>query len=103
MTRCFTTHPLWGPYCCSSRVRVEARGRLADAASGAAQMYPVAERFGSEPVFLVERAAAGFFGIKGYGVHVNGYVQMADGSKKMVRHVGRAVGYLSPSSAGPGS
>jgi len=48
------------------------------------ELYPVAERFGATPAFLVERAAAGYFGIKGYGVHVNGYVQMADGSKKMV-------------------
>jgi hypothetical protein len=49
------------------------------------ELYPVAERFGATPAFLVERAAAGYFGIKGYGVHVNGYVQMPDGSKKMVR------------------
>jgi hypothetical protein len=32
-------------------------------------------RFGEDPVLLVERAAAPLLGIRGYGVHMNGYVR----------------------------
>lgn len=39
--------------------------------------YPVAQSFSSPPLFVVERAAVPLLGVKGYGVHVNGYV--ADG------------------------
>jgi hypothetical protein len=28
-----------------------------------------------DPVLLLERAAAPFFGIKNYGVHINGYIK----------------------------
>jgi hypothetical protein len=38
------------------------------------EQYPVTADFYSEPAFLVERAAAVHFGIKAYGVHVNGWV-----------------------------
>lgn len=43
------------------------------------ELYPVAAHFGGDPVLLVERAAAHVLGIKGYGVHVNGFVRRADG------------------------
>jgi hypothetical protein len=43
------------------------------------ELYPVAARFGAEPLLLVERAAAHLLGIKAYGVHVNGFVRRADG------------------------
>jgi Domain of unknown function (DUF4743) len=43
------------------------------------ELYPVASSFGAEPELLVERAAAPLLGIKGYGVHVNGYVRKAGG------------------------
>jgi len=36
--------------------------------------YPVALSFSSPPLFVVERAAVPLLGVKGYGVHVNGYV-----------------------------
>lgn len=36
--------------------------------------YPVAPSFSSPPLFVVERAAVPLLGVKGYGVHVNGYV-----------------------------
>ncbi|MBI2586915.1 MAG: DUF4743 domain-containing protein [Rhodospirillales bacterium] len=36
--------------------------------------YPVAMSFSSPPLFVVERAAVPLLGVKGYGVHVNGYV-----------------------------
>jgi hypothetical protein len=41
--------------------------------------YPVALSFSSPPLFVVERAAVPLLGVKGYGVHVNGYV--VDGDK----------------------
>ena len=39
------------------------------------EMLPVVESFSSDPIFLIERAAYSYFGMKGYGVHVNGYVR----------------------------
>ncbi|WCJ34659.1 hypothetical protein M5689_015954 [Euphorbia peplus] len=44
------------------------------------EMYPVASSFGSRPYFLLERAAAPYFGIKAYEIHMNGYVER-DGEK----------------------
>jgi hypothetical protein len=40
------------------------------------ELYPVVDRFSSEPALLVERAAAAMFGIKAYGVQVNGYTDV---------------------------
>lgn len=45
--------------------------------------YPVMESFYEEPVLLLERAAAPFFGIKAYGVHINGYVVHPGGKKEL--------------------
>ncbi|GAX77947.1 hypothetical protein CEUSTIGMA_g5389.t1 [Chlamydomonas eustigma] len=42
------------------------------------EYYPVTSSFYDQPVMLVERAAATQFGIKAYGVHVNGYVESSD-------------------------
>lgn len=42
------------------------------------EMLPVVNAFSNEPVFLIERAAYSHFGMKGYGVHVNGYVRDED-------------------------
>jgi len=42
------------------------------------EMYPVTSGFYDAPVMLVERAAATHFGIKAYGIHVNGYVMTKD-------------------------
>ena len=47
------------------------------------ELFPVSESFSAEPLLLVERAAASMFGIKAYGVHINGYVKRADGSMAM--------------------
>ncbi|PKI69045.1 hypothetical protein CRG98_010514, partial [Punica granatum] len=44
------------------------------------ELYPVKSSFGSSIVFSLERAAAPYFGIKAYGVHMNGYVER-DGEK----------------------
>ena len=38
------------------------------------EMLPVSTSFSSEAAFLIERAAYPIFGIKAYGIHVNGYV-----------------------------
>jgi len=46
------------------------------------ERYPVAERFGGAPFFDIERAAAPLFGIRTYGVHVNGYVEV-DGETRL--------------------
>ena len=43
------------------------------------ELYAVNQQYGEEPVFLMERAAVSFFGVRGYGVHVNGLVEKADG------------------------
>ena len=40
------------------------------------ELYPVTSGFYASPVMLIERAAATHFGIKAYGVHINGYVKV---------------------------
>lgn len=42
------------------------------------EMVPVKRRFSDEPTILIERAAYPIFGLKGYGVHINGYVTDSD-------------------------
>ncbi|PKA64215.1 Nudix hydrolase 20, chloroplastic [Apostasia shenzhenica] len=44
------------------------------------ELYPVVSSFGKPIFFSLERAAAPYFGIKAYGVHMNGYV-VRDGKK----------------------
>ncbi|KMT03012.1 hypothetical protein BVRB_8g195750 [Beta vulgaris subsp. vulgaris] len=39
------------------------------------ELYPVMSCFGTKAFFSLERAAAPYFGIKAYGVHMNGYVE----------------------------
>ncbi|XP_065851045.1 nudix hydrolase 20, chloroplastic-like [Euphorbia lathyris] len=39
------------------------------------ELYPVVSSFGSQVYFSLERAAAPYFGIKAYGVHMNGFVE----------------------------
>ncbi|XP_051865080.1 thiamin pyrophosphokinase 2 [Pristis pectinata] len=45
--------------------------------------YEVMPRFCDPPLMHVERSAASLFGIKTYGVHVNGYVRLEDGGLAM--------------------
>ena len=48
------------------------------------ELYPV-NRTWSEPAFLlIERAAVPWFGVRAYGVHMNGFVRSADGLKMWV-------------------
>ncbi|GLT71823.1 hypothetical protein SLA2020_438160 [Shorea laevis] len=44
------------------------------------ELYPVTSSFGAPIFFALERAAAPYFGIKAYGVHMTGYVER-DGQK----------------------
>lgn len=47
------------------------------------ELFPVANAFDEEPLFLLERACAPHFGIKAYGVHVNCFCRSADGSVEL--------------------
>ncbi|PWC39286.1 DUF4743 domain-containing protein [Azospirillum sp. TSO35-2] len=68
----------------------EARSTLLDHAAGylvergavtalRGEYYPVAPRWGAEPLARLDRAAVAAFGIESYGLHVNGYVRGDDG------------------------
>ncbi|XP_004512948.1 nudix hydrolase 20, chloroplastic-like [Cicer arietinum] len=46
------------------------------------ELYPVKSSFDKPVFFSLERAAAPYFGIKAYGVHMNGYVEV-DGQKHL--------------------
>ena len=39
------------------------------------ELFPVSENYGQPPLFDLERAAVPLFGVKAYGVHLNGYVR----------------------------
>lgn len=43
------------------------------------ELYGVTQSYGETPRFLIERAAVTFFGVRGYGVHINGLVKKSDG------------------------
>ncbi|HEX6978616.1 MAG TPA: DUF4743 domain-containing protein [Alphaproteobacteria bacterium] len=43
------------------------------------EYYPVGLSFGGPPLLKIERAAVPHFGIRAYGVHMNGYVRRPDG------------------------
>jgi 8-oxo-dGTP pyrophosphatase MutT (NUDIX family) len=39
------------------------------------ELFTIAAQYGSEPLFDLERAGVPLFGVKAYGVHLNGYVK----------------------------
>lgn len=43
------------------------------------EVYPAAWRFGETPQFLIDRVAVPFFGLRAWGVHLNGFVEKDDG------------------------
>lgn len=43
--------------------------------------YPVAPSFGKPPLLLIDRNLVSRFGVRAYGVHMNGYVRTPDGLK----------------------
>ena len=62
-----------------------AAARLADAGAIAplrGELYPAARRFGEAPAFVIDRAAVPFFGLRAWGVHLNGYTRR-DGALAM--------------------
>jgi hypothetical protein len=52
------------------------------------ELFPVVSEFGqqSEPALLIERACYPWFGIRGYGLHVNGYTVESNSDGKSVSH-----------------
>jgi hypothetical protein len=48
------------------------------------EAYPVVPRWGDAPLFKMDRGAVPDFGVRGYGVHVNGLVEGPDGLKMWV-------------------
>ncbi|UEM18920.1 DUF4743 domain-containing protein [Skermanella mucosa] len=66
--------------------RSEAMARVLDAlvADGTIQRlrreaYPVVTAWGAEPLLKIDRSAVAFFGIRSFGLHVNGFVRRPDG------------------------
>jgi 8-oxo-dGTP pyrophosphatase MutT (NUDIX family) len=47
------------------------------------ERYAVAAKLGAPPMFLLERAAARYFGIATFAVHVNGTTRLGDGCEAM--------------------
>ena len=43
------------------------------------ELYPVNRNWSERPALLIERAAVPWLGVRGYGVHMNGYVRGSDG------------------------
>ena len=43
------------------------------------EMYPIIQNWGDNPLAEIDRAAVPWLGVKGFGIHVNGYVQKSDG------------------------
>ncbi|KAL2613870.1 hypothetical protein R1flu_025562 [Riccia fluitans] len=75
------------PSLTSPEMRTEAVGRCLESLRDEGlikgwrnELYPVVSTYGERPFFLLERAAAKLFGIRAYGVHMNGYVNI-DGEK----------------------
>lgn len=45
------------------------------------EVYPVVRRWGDAPLMLMDRGAVPDFGVRGFGVHLNGLVESPDGLK----------------------
>ena len=70
---------------CSRAADVALR-RLAEAGDIAGwrdEPYPVGGPFAGPHLMVMERAAVPYFGVRAYGVHVNGFVRDADGGIRM--------------------
>ncbi len=50
------------------------------------ELYPVVTQYGQSAVFLLDRMAAQFLGIRAFGQHLNGYVKSAQGILLWVGH-----------------
>lgn len=43
------------------------------------EIFPVVRRWGEEPAMLIDRGAVAAFGVRSFGIHVNGFVRRSDG------------------------
>jgi 8-oxo-dGTP pyrophosphatase MutT (NUDIX family) len=43
------------------------------------EMYPVIAQWGDEPLAQIDRVAVPWFGVRGFGIHVNGFTRKRDG------------------------
>ncbi|HSV28010.1 MAG TPA: DUF4743 domain-containing protein [Candidatus Omnitrophota bacterium] len=50
------------------------------------ERYGVAPSWGETPLLTIDRAVVSVFGVRAYGVHVNGYVDTPDGIKLWIGH-----------------
>lgn len=48
------------------------------------ELYPVKGRWEDDPLFVVERAVTPYFGIRAFGVHMNGFVRTDEGVKMWI-------------------
>ena len=58
---------------------IEALHQQAVIDSWVGEQYAVTQAYNETPRMLIERAAVVYFGLRGFGVHLNGLVQKADG------------------------
>ncbi|MCY4396544.1 MAG: DUF4743 domain-containing protein [Rhodospirillaceae bacterium] len=68
-----------------NRAMAAAAARLAETGAIAglrSELYTAARRFGETPAFVIDRAAVPFFGLRAWGVHLNGYT-WRDGAPHM--------------------
>ncbi|HKW53454.1 MAG TPA: DUF4743 domain-containing protein, partial [Stellaceae bacterium] len=47
------------------------------------EFFAVAPRWGAPPLFKLDRGAVAFFGVRAYGVHLNGYLRDGDGRLRL--------------------
>ena len=47
------------------------------------EIFPCTMGYGREPLLRVERAAASLLGVRAFGVHVNGFVTLANGEREL--------------------
>ncbi len=47
------------------------------------ELYPIAATFSEEPLFQLDRSAIAAFGVRAFGVHVNGFIRHPDGAIDM--------------------
>lgn len=74
-------NPALSTYAARSAALARAAERLAEYKDTAlrGEMFPVLDAWGNAPLAEIDRAALPWFGLKGFGVHANGFVRKPDG------------------------
>jgi 8-oxo-dGTP pyrophosphatase MutT (NUDIX family) len=74
-------HPIFATYEARTAALAKATGTLAAHYNKPIrnELYPVICQWGDEPVAEIDRVAVPWFGVRAWGVHVNGFVRKADG------------------------